>query len=278
MKIKITPFTKDSDHWEKEFIIGKNYYCAKFYTAGVITLLQDDDDWLSYEMSWISKSELPFLTALRHSLLTVIEDQGIISIVPELTPILSHFQPLYQIVEVNTFPSKDECYQLLSKFIDASNLPCRYSFYKRRTSLKQIKDYYRDMNKEDGLLLRAMASIHKAYILLNTNSSTFAEEIYLNLYRAMEALIEFVKETYKVDKKEALEILDPHFPDVSLVEYEKEMREGIRNDITHPLRNNTEPKRIVSNPYLIADMIYEDLAFVDYLLKRVLSGNINHSK
>ena len=134
MQIKITPFNFKHRHLEGIFIIRNNYYLAEFHSAGIVTEIKKSDDWLEKEMSWVSRSEIPFVTAIRHS---QIKEAHLIE--GALTPVVRRFGPFFKIKSVDKFPSKDECRQLIYKYCDYST-DGDYHFYKHKTKREDIEN------------------------------------------------------------------------------------------------------------------------------------------
>lgn len=268
MQIKITPLTPKHDQMEGDFKVGNNYYYAKYHYAGILSEIKRSDDWLDQEMSWISRSEIPFITVLRHIQLG---DRPHL-VLGNPTPIIKRFEAYHKIEEKEKFPTNEECRQLI---MGVCNIVTddEYRLFKPNIKEQDIKDYYKNFKYSNDFFIRAGSCIHKAYILLNT-STVFSEEIYINLFIAFEALIEFLKIRWILDRKDVVSKIDGMELEkgMSFIEYEEEMRDMIRGDIIHPFRR--EEKRTVAQPFLMADFVYEDLAFVDWFFKQILLKKI----
>lgn len=272
MRIKITPLSTKNEHFEGSFRIDNNYYLAKHHSAGIITEIKKSDNFGESEMFWVSRSEIPFVTAIRHTQ-SVSVDSSICFGISAL-PILRRHRPCFEFKVVDSFPSNDECMQLIYKYCSLVT-DNEYRFYERDTKISEIETIFHKFDYEDDLLVRAGACLYKAYILLDTSGSTFAEETYTNTYIALEAIIEDIKIKNSFSSKdEVLDYLDEKLRNLKICpqfkEYEKEMRDGIRNDIIHPFRKHYGEK--IAQPFLMADYVYEDLPFVDLIFKNLLLG------
>lgn len=273
MKLKITPLSTLHSHLEGEFQVGNNYYFAKFHSAGIITEVCVDDKWLEGETVWVSRSEIPFVTALRHVLL---EDMSLIE--GSATPIIRQSGTFYELKDVDRFPNKDECRQLVYKFCGYVSGD-KYQFYKKRISQRDLRDIYYSFDIEGGLLIRAGACLYKSYLLLES-SFTFSEEIYTNAFIAFEAMIEYLANnkgyTGKTKRERALDDVGVYLsttePGMCFRDHEEEMRDMIRNNIIHPFRHSGE---INENPDLMADYVLEDLGLIDWIFKLVVTGQIS---
>ncbi|OGK27688.1 hypothetical protein A3B50_04175 [Candidatus Roizmanbacteria bacterium RIFCSPLOWO2_01_FULL_40_42] len=269
MKIKITPLSNKHEHMEGIFKVGNNYYLAKFHSAGIITEVKKSDEWVNQEMAWVSRSEIPFITALRHSQL-----QGE-HLVNGATPFLKQKAAFYVVKEVDRFPSLDECKQLVYKYCDLAN-DIDYHFFSTKVTQTEIEKLYLLFDYKNNLFIRAGACLHKAYFLLNT-SYAFAEEIYINLFIAFECIIEYLKLKNSIERKYVIESIEKllaknKMSGVDFKSYEEEMRDYIRNDIIHPFRNYI--KEQVAQPFMMADYVFEDLGFVDWLFKQLIIGEL----
>lgn len=267
MKIKITPFNPIEEQWEKSLKIGHFFYYAKYWYGGMVTEINDDDHWCEEEMSLVSKSELPFITAIRHGL----QKDDTPQLVSGLTPILNKHSPFYEIVNITKFPNKEECKQLIMKYCDYATKN-NYTFYSKQLSKKTVFEYQNNFDITNDFFTRAGSCLYKAYILLHTNSSTFAEEIYINIFIAFEAIIEYLQQRDHMQRKEVIQSLSPVLKNLvhitNFEEYEEEMRDNIRNNIIHPFRDKSLQTN--AHPFLMADYVFEDLEFVDYFFKKVL--------
>ncbi len=268
MRIKITPFSPDDFCLEAEFLCGNCYYFGGFHSAGIVTEIKPDDDFSSWGgMSWIDRSEIPFITALRH---VQHEEQFLVS---GITPIIRKFKPFYEYEVVSSFPKKEECKQLVYKYCNLAT-DQSYNFFRKNVNELDVKKLFENFDYSNDLLIRAGTCLHKAYILLNT-SNTFTEEIYINVYIALEAIIEHLKiEKSFPNRKHVIDFLDERLDELKICvkfrEYEQDMRDEIRNDIIHPFRSRTKKK--IAHPYLTADNVYEDLPLVDIIFKNLLNG------
>ena len=267
MHIKITPLTPKHDQMEGDFRIDNNYYYGKFHYAGILNEIKRSDDWLDQEMSWVSRSEIPFITTLRH-----IQLGNEPHLVLSPTPIIKRFEAYSKVQKVDKFPTDEECKQLI---MGVCNVVIDDEYHLIHTDMTEqtFNDEYKLFRYSNDLFIRAGSCLHKAYILLDT-SAVFAEEIYVNLFIAFEALLEFLKSKWGFTRKQVIsKISDMKLQrGMDFVEYEEEMREMIRNDIIHPFRR--EEQRKVAQPFMMADMIYEDLAFVDWLFKQLIIGKL----
>lgn len=267
MQIKITPLTPKHDQMEGDFKIGNNYYYAKFHYAGTLNEIKKSDDWLEHEMSWVSRSEIPLITTLRH---VQFGDEPHLVLNP--SPVLKRFEAYSKIKKVEKFPTDEECRQLIMSVCNVVTDE-EYHLFHTEITRQALNAYYKLFKYSNDLLIRAGSCLHKAYILLDT-SVVFAEEIYVNLFIAFEALLEFLKSEWGFTRKQVIsKISEMNLQKgMDFVEYEEEMREMIRNDIIHPFRRDEQRK--VAQPFMIADMIYEDLAFVDWLFKQLIIGKL----
>ena len=268
MKIKITPLTNKQEQLEGVFRAGNNFYYGKYHSAGIITEVREDDDWLAQEMSWVSRSEIPFITALRHSQITM-GDMGV-HLVPGGTPFIKKYSPFFKVEDVGEFPSNKECTDLIQEYCSVIT-DDSYHFYSRDVSNEDVIKLYGLFDYENDLLVRGGSCIYKAYILLNT-SHTFAEEIYLNAFTAFESIVEFLKLEEGLKREEIVERVGKLKNLDNFKDYEEEMRDSIRNDIAHPYRDKF--KEAVAKPFIIADFVYEDVALIDWIFKQLLLGNL----
>ncbi len=273
MKVKITPFTTKHSHLEGVFRVDNNHYLAKYHSAGMVTAIRKDDDWLDQEMCWVSRSDIPFITALRH-----VQLQKPHLVEGVLTPNIKRFTPFYFIEEFQTFPSTDECMQLIYKYCDFAN-DGGYHFYQSDIKEDEIAKIYELFDYKNDFFVRAGSCLYKAYILLNT-SHTFAEEIYVNVFIAFEALVQHLKLDKKLNSREdVIDVIDSYVkkkqPGIDFKDYEKEMRNQIRNNIIHPLRTFGGYKdEKIAQPFMMADYVFEDLGFVDWLFKKFIEGEL----
>ncbi len=273
MQIKITPLTNTHSHLEGIFKAKNCYYLAKFHSAGIVTEIKKSDNWLEDEMSWVSRSEIPFVTAMRH---VQLQTQHIVEGV--LTPVLRKFKPFYVTKEVDKFPSRDECMQLVYRYCDYAS-DDGYDFYKGRVKETDIVRLFKSFDYRNDLFVRAGSCLYKAYILLNT-SHLFAEEIYNNAFIAFEAMVEHLKFTNGFSGKDArnkvIDLIGKYLkednPGIDFRDYEEEMRDTIRNDIIHPFRNRSGER--IAQPFLMADHIFEDLGLIDWLFKKIIEGKL----
>jgi hypothetical protein len=265
MRIKITPLSTKQEHLQGSFKIEHNYYLAQFHSAGIITEIKRSDEWLDQEMSWVSRSEIPFITAIRHSQLKGEH------LVEGATPLLKNKSVFYHVLEIDKFPSLDDCRQLVYKYCDMVK-DQDYHFSSKKLNPINIEKLLRQFNYKDNLLIRAGSCIHKAYLLLETGF-VFAEEIYVNLYIAFECILEYLKEQNNIGRSEVLKkiedlLIKNNLQGIDFQSYEKEMRDAIRNNIIHPFRNGTKKK--IAQPFMMADYVFEDLGFVDWLFKQLI--------
>ena len=273
MQIKITPLSNKHSHMEGIFKVKNCYYLAQFHSAGIITEIKKSDDWLEQEMSWVTRSEIPFITALRHAQL---KSEHLVE--GALIPVLREFGPFYITKMVGKFPSRDECKQLVYKYCGYAN-DGGYHFYKMNINGNDIKKLVMKFDYKNNLFVRAGSCLYKAYILLNT-SSLFAEEIYNNTFIAFEAMVEHLKfkRGYlgRDARNKVIDLIGKYLkkdnPGVDFKDYEEEMREGIRNNIIHPLRTRSGER--IAQPFLMADYVYEDLGFIDWLFKKIIEGKL----
>jgi hypothetical protein len=266
MKIKVTPFTSQHAHLEGEYKFGNFYYLAEFHSAGIVTEIEEGDDWLESETSWVSRSELPLVTAIRLAQL-----QSSRHLVEGcLTPIIKKHNCFYIIKDVEAFPSEDECRQLIYKYSGYA-LNGGIRFYKRNLPVDVVAKIMDGLDVNKDLLARAASCLYKAHLLLNT-STVFAEEIYTVCYIALEAIIEHVKITQGISKEEAImaigALVVKKEPGIDLKEYEEEIREGIRNNIIHPFRSSSGEMN--AQPTLMAEYVYDELGFIDWLFGELL--------
>ena len=192
-----------------------------------------------------------------------------------LTPILLRHHSFSKIIDVDTFPTKEECFHLLGKY-DHPGTGCDYRLYTKRLAKRNVEICYDNFDYSNDFFARTASCIYKGYVLLHTNGTTFGEEIYTNVYIALEAIVEYFKTSSKKDRKtvvkEMANNIDALLPGTDFEEYEEEMRDTIRNDIVHPYRE--KEKRTVPQPFMMADYVFGDLGFVDWIFKKVLGGVI----
>lgn len=286
MKIKITPLTSEREQLEGIFRVDNNFYFGKRGIAGIVTEIREDDDWLvvgdgwlsGHEMPWVSRSEIPFITALRQSQMIATDNfpswNNFPSCVFSGTPFIEKYAPFFGVKDVDKFPSEEECEKLIRKHCPVlANEP--YSFYTRDISNEDVSKLYRLFDYKSDLLVRGGSCIYKAYILINT-SHTFAEEIYLNVYIALESIIEFLKLKEGLKRKKVVERIgslnQKEIGGSDFKEYEEEMRDDIRNNIVHPYRSRYGEE--VAKPHMRFAYIYEDLPLVDWLFKNLLMGKL----
>lgn len=65
--LKITPFENQHTQLKAKFKLRNNFYACENTFCGIITEIGNSDEWLDEEMSWVSRSEIPFITTIRHS-------------------------------------------------------------------------------------------------------------------------------------------------------------------------------------------------------------------
>jgi len=265
MKIKITPFNNKNPQLRINIKIKNNFYCGSPACCGLITEVKKSDKWLEQENFWVTRSEIPLVTALR---LSQIGDECEGFLVPGLIPIIRDYGPAYTTKEVEKFPGRKDCIGLLGEFCRFANSDS-YSFQREGNEQKIIK-LFKSFDYKNNLLIRAGACLYKAHILLET-SFVFSEEIYVNTYIALEGLIEYLKLNLNVGRKGVLKKIVSTGVD-NFEEYEEEMRDFIRNDIIHPYRNRYKQK--IALPFMSADDVFEDLSFIDWLFKQVLLNRI----
>lgn len=254
---------------EGEFYFGNSYYLAKYHSAGIITEIKDGDEWLSEEMSWVSRSEIPFVTALRHSQMAQAR-----LIEGNINPIIRQFGPFYEVKEVANFPSREECQQLVYRYCGYTN-DASYHFYDHQVKEQEIRALTEAFDYENDLMIRAGSCLYKANILLDS-SSVFAEEVYINTFIALEAILEnLIASREKIDRSQAIDLIGDYLkidnPGIDFEDHEEEMRDGIRNNIIHPYRRSGD---LNPQPILMADYVYEDLSLVDWIFKKVIVGDI----
>lgn len=273
MQIKITPIDPTESQLEAVIRTHNYYYLAQFHSAGIVTEIQSGDDWLDGEMAWVTRSEIPFITAIRHFQL-----DGPHLVQGAVTPILRRYKPFYVVETVEEFPSEDQCMELVYKYCDyATDQP--YHFHKRDVDTAIVEELVECFDYDNDLLIRAATCLYKAYVLL-ANSHTFAEEIYVNVFIAFDAMVEQLISVRKLKggaaRHQAIDIIgkfvNRNEPGVDFADYEEEMRDGIRNNIIHPLRHRTGKR--VAQPFLMADYIFEDLGFIDWLFKKLIEGKL----
>ena len=241
MQIKITPLDSRHTQLEGVFRTHNYYYLAQFHSAGIVTEIKSDDDWLESEMAWVTRSEIPFITALRHAQL---DEPRLVE--GSLTPVLRRFRPFFALERVETFPSPDECMQLVYKYCEYVN-DGTYRFYKGNVDESRVKQLFERFDYDDDFLVRAGSCLFKAYLLL-ASSHAFAEEIYVNTFIAFEAMCEHLISSHKMKgrgaRNQVIDIIakyvSGHEPGVDFTGYESEMRDGIRNNIIHPFRHRTK--------------------------------------
>jgi hypothetical protein len=193
-----------------------------------------------------------------------------------LTPIVRRPRPFYAIKDVDVFPSEDDCRQLVYEYCDyASDGP--YHFYTRDVDPGDLEQLFDQFEYHNDLLIRAGACLYKGYVLLAC-SHMFAEEIYVNTFIAFEAMLEYLRSrrTNRKSRREIVNTIGDYVqtkePGVDFNDYEAEMRDGIRNNIIHPFRRQTGER--IAQPFLMADYVFEDLAFIDWLFKKTIQGEI----
>jgi hypothetical protein len=274
MQIKITPLNPMESQLEAVFRTRNYYYLAQFHSAGIVTEIKSGDDWLDGEMAWVSRSEMPFVTAIRHCQL----------VEPHLvqgaaTPILRRYKPFYVLETVDEFPPNDQCMQLIYKYCDHAG-DRAYNFHRRDVDVAIVEQLVERFDYDNDLLIRAASCLFKAYVLL-ASSHTFAEEIYINVFIALDAMVEHLISARNLKggaaRNRVIDIIGKFVkidePGVDFADYEEEMRDGIRNNIIHPLRHRSGER--VAQPFLMADYIFEDLGFVDWLFKKVIEGKLS---
>ena len=87
MKIKITPFSNNTQQLKIDIKIKNNFYGGSPNYCGLITEVKKSDRWLDQETFWVTRSEIPLVTALRLSQL-VDEQPEAHLLIPGLIPIL----------------------------------------------------------------------------------------------------------------------------------------------------------------------------------------------
>lgn len=269
MNIKITPFNEKQSQLKIDIKINNNFYGGNSDYCGIITEVKKSDDWLDQETAWVTRSEIPFVSALRLSQVKN-ECEGIL--ISGLVPIIRDSGPIYTIKEISKFPNQKDCVDLLR---ECCRLVCNGSYsFQNVGDEQEITKVFKSFDYKSNLLIRAGACLYKANILLNT-SFVFAEEIYIDTYIAFESLIEHLKLKYKVNRNEIVKKIT--LMGVSnFAEYEEEMRDFIRNDIIHSYRNKYKQK--IAQPFFMADYVLEDLSFVDWLFKQILLNVIKFKR
>ena len=187
MKIKITPFNNKNPQLKIDILINNNFYGCNQNYCGLVTEIKKSDDWIDQEMSWITRSELPIVTALR---LSQLFDEYNMMLISGLIPIIKEEGPIYTIKEVSNFPNKRDCIYLLKEY--CCSVDCNSYDFQRQGNEKEIKKIFKSFDYNNNLITRAGACLYKANILLRT-SSAFAEEIYINSFIALEGIIEYLK-------------------------------------------------------------------------------------
>lgn len=273
MKLRVTNLSNSSELVKGEYLVGNNYYYVSKDIAGTVVELKDDDDWLDGELAWVSRSEVPFITAIRLSQVSDDPDGSNWGINPN--PIISKYGPphglwtLEKLPEFNYFPDKKKCLELIKQLPRDNNSP--YKLASRSPTQQNVELIYKKFPYEDDLLIRAGACLHKAH-LLESVSYMFAEEIYVNLYISFEAIIEFLKQKHNLSRKSIIQNIANVPGTGNFLEYEDEMRDFIRNNIIHPWRDKNQ--EAVVQPMRDVDFIFEDLPFVDWLFRQVILEKI----
>ena len=128
MRIKITPFNNNHSQLKIDIKINNNFYGGNPGYCGLITEVEKRDDWLDQEMAWVSRSEIPIISALRLSQI-ISEEEGNIfqtgNLVSGLIPTIKEHGSIYTTKIVEKFPSKKNCVYLLK---DYCNIACSNSY------------------------------------------------------------------------------------------------------------------------------------------------------
>lgn len=269
MKILITLLSPTHERLSGEFLYKNNYYLASKKNSGTVVEIKKSDKWLDQELSWVSKSEIPLITTIRHCQLP--NDANDSPLALSATPLISEMAIVSKIISVNKFPSKKICKKLIKNYTTEIGVK-EYKIWNKKISNKEFSDCFRKFDYKNKLLVRAGACIHKAFLLLDTGYC-FGEDIYINHFIALEAIINHLMRKYKINRKKVIDAIGS-LPSVNeFNDYEDEMRDSIRNNIIHPWRDKYN--ELVENPFLMADYIYEDLEFTDWLFKQVLCGKLD---
>ncbi len=270
MKIKITPFDNKDGQLEGEFRVGDNFYCGKHHSVGIVTKIRTDDKWLDEEMAWVSRSEIPFITSLRQSRVEMCTLTLYANLVSGGTPFIREEGPFFSLKDVNKFPSDAKCVDLIREHCGLVTDES-YNLTDVKVKTETLHYLYKLFDYKNDLLIRAGSCLYKAYVLSNL-SYTFAEEIYINTFIGLEAIVEYIKLRDGLEglegKKEVVEKIGELDGMRGFKDYEEEMRDGIRHNIMHPFRDKYA--ETIAQPVLSADSVFEDLAFVDWLFKQVL--------
>lgn len=271
MQIKITPLNPALEQPGGLCILPGYYYQGRATASGTVTRVDEGDQWLEAETAWLSRSEIPFITALRH---VQLESPHLVL---GLTPAVHRFELSYCVEAVEDFPTATECASLLDREC-ASLLAGGAYQVEPRPEINEfaVGTHTQAFDKSNSLLLRAGSCLHKAYVLLNT-SHVFAEEVYVNAFIAFEAIVGNLMVAKGLGRrKDAIHLIAdfmrPLEPGMDFLEHEEEMRDWIRNDIIHPLRSHGT---INENPSTYMGFIYEDLGLIDWLFKQSIAGNLD---
>lgn len=273
MKLIVTTFSNTGNLLGGQITIEGNFYIASQKLAGSVVMLKKDDDWLDGELAWVSRSEIPFITAIRLSQVSDDPNGNIWGRDP--TPIITKWGSnhgafyLSKQADYKYFPTEQECLKLLSN--ESKNLNLNYALEHKTLNSNDISSIYHAFDYENDLLIRAGACLHKAHTLERT-SYIFSEEIYVNLYIAFEAIVEYLSQAKSMSRKRILEAIGGISGTNSFLEYEEEMRDDVRNNIVHPWRKKYQ--ETIVQPMIDVDYVFEDLPFVDWLFKMVLLDHV----
>jgi hypothetical protein len=275
MKIMVTVLSNAENLYKGQFLVGDNFYYASDHLAGTVVTLRPDDNWIEGEFAWVTRSEIPFISAIR---LSQVED-NLDKMIPgrNPNPYITKYGPrkhgifaLSHYKEYKKFPSEAECIELIKK--ESKDYKLTYKFIDKSINRTNVQQIYNSFNYYDDLIIRAGVCLHKAYTLQSV-SYMFSEEIYTNLYIAFEAIIEYLKLLNDTDKDQILEAINKIPGTGHFLRYEEEMRDQIRNNIIHPWRENYEIS--VVQPMQSIEYIFEDLPFVDWLFKQVILNKLD---
>lgn len=273
MKLIVRIFDNSEPLLKGEFKIRNNFYIATENLAGSVVEIKEDDDWLDGELGWVSRSEIPFITAIRLAQVSDNPDGNIWGRDP--TPIITKFGDdhgvsfLSRQKEYDNFPSRQKCIELIKEKSEIETK--KYIIENKKISRKKILNIFKQFDYYDDLLIRAGTCLHKAHTLERV-SYIFSEEIYNNLFISFEAIIEYLKQLNGTTRGEVLKAIELRSGSSNFLEYEEEMRDEIRNNIIHPWRDVY--KESVVQPMVDIDYIFEDLPFVDWLFRQVILDKI----
>ncbi len=275
MKLSITQLSNTAELIPGDIKIYNNFYHACSDCAGIVSAIRNLDDWIEGETAWTTRSSIPFVSALRLSQITDEPNSGAgYNPSPKITVYgvainMPGIMGLSRLPDYSKFPSAAECISLIK--LNAQNKSSIKLVSDRKIDVKKARNIYKHFDYKNDLLIRSGACLYKAHLLQDT-STAFAEEIYINLYIAFEAIIEYLKKKYSLNRRDIIQKLAQVPGNTNFIEYEEEMRDYIRNSIIHPWRENY--KETVLQPIYDIDFIFEDLPFVDWLFRRVILGNI----